>query len=428
MPLLEISNVAYNMGLYDLFSRDGIVREIELPRPLQDLTSGFIGTLGCWAAGLVMAASAVMYSVAGGLTTRLLGLLILLAAGMICGIARTAPAQWKLRFTAVFVSLAIAVVLAEIVLRCVTSFPINTTPPMVPHPQLGYVLDPKLDDVDDNGFRNAEAVTEAAIVAIGDTHTQGFNAAATEAWPQLLSSAIGQTVYNMGVGGYGPLQYDLLVTEAIKKKPQRIVIGLYVGNDLGDVARGIQERDSEREIDNSFRHAIKFHTATGSALTHLVKRSRYGRPAGFEIPHARHPTYVSYERIRSISGDMDLTDPPIVAAYDKTAQVLAHAKQSCDAAGVRLTVLLIPTRESVYFQNAHSGQSSWPNELQQMVQRETELRTRLQVILQQQQVEHIDLLPSLAAALDDETPVYAPHDEGHPLAAGYRVYAAAVTP
>ena len=402
------------------------MQEIAFRRPIENLSSGFIGTLGCWAMGIALATSAVMYSVAGGLTTRLLGLTVLLAAGMICGVARTAHARWKLRLTAVFVSLCLTLLLAEIVLRCMTHFPVNTTSNMVPHPELGYVLDPKLEDVDANGFRNAEALTQAEIVTIGDSHTQGFSALASEAWPQVLGTTSGQTVYNMGVGGYGPLHYALLVEEALKLNPKRIVIGLYIGNDLGDAARGIQKRHSEAEVDNSFRHTIKFHTATGSALNQLVKRSRFGRQVGFEIPHATHPTHISHQRIRSFNGDMDLTDPPIAAAFGTTVQMLARAQQTCAAAGVRLTVLLIPTRESAYSQNPHSGQNSWPNELQQMVQRETDLRSRLQATLQQQQIEHIDLLPSLAAALDSEAPIYAAHDEGHPLAEGYRVYAAAV--
>ncbi len=400
--------------------------EIAFAQPVKNLSSGFIGTLGCWTAGVSAASAAVAFSVAGGVTTRLLGLIVLLAAGMICGLARTAPSQWKLRLTAVFVSLSLAVVLAEVVLRCVTHFPVNTLSNMIPHSNLGYVLDPKLDDVDANGFRNANVVAQADIVAIGDSHTQGFNAPADAAWPQLLAEQRQQTVYNMGVGGYGPLQYDVLIADALKLKPKQIIIGLYPGNDLGDVARGIRERHSEQEIHNSFRHALKYHTATGSALNQLVKRSRFGRPAGFEIPHPQHPTFVSNRRIHSFSNDMDLTDPPIAAAFQQTIQILAKAQQQCTAAGVRLTVLLIPTREYVYFNSSSSGQSSWPDELRQMVQRESEVRTRLAAAVAQRQLDVVDPLTSLATALESESAIYSAHDEGHPLAEGYRVYAAAI--
>jgi len=404
------------------------VTDFALPRPvqIQNLSSGLIGTLGCWTAGIGLAMAAVGFSVSGGLMTRLFGLAALFAGAVVCGVARTAPAQWKLRFTAVFVSLCLALVVAEIVLRLATHYPVNTESNMIPHSALGYVLDPDLNDVDASGFRNVEIATQADIVAIGDSHTQGMNAAVAEAWPQLLGQQLNQTVYNMGIGGYGPLHYDILISEALKLQPKQIVVGLYLGNDLGDVTRGIRQRHSEREIDNSFRHTLKYHTATGSAIHQLVRRSRIGRPAGFEISHTIHPTFVADERVRRLSSEMDVSDPKISAALQQATQILASANQRCEAAGVRLTVLLIPTRESAYSHSELSGTDSWPDALRQMVQREADLRGRLQTALQQQQIHQVDLLPLLTAAVDSETRVYAAHDEGHPKPAGYQLYASAV--
>jgi hypothetical protein len=128
-----------------LSSMDGIVTEFVFEKPVRNPTSGFVGTIGCW------------------------------------------TAIWKLRLTAACLSLGLMLLLAEIVLRCVTDFPVNTASNMIPHPQLGYVLDPRLDDVDANGFRNADVLQQADIVAIGDSQTQGFNAAAEGSWPQLLA-------------------------------------------------------------------------------------------------------------------------------------------------------------------------------------------------------------------------------------------------
>ncbi|MEZ6127778.1 MAG: GDSL-type esterase/lipase family protein [Planctomycetaceae bacterium] len=402
--------------------------DFTLPRPvqLQNLSSGFIGTLGCWIAGAGLTAAAIVFSVSGGLTTRLIGLAALFAGALICGVARTAPAQWKLRFTAVFVTLCMTLVLAEIVLRLVTRYPVSTENSVVPHSALGFVLNPEQTDVDTNGFRNVETATQAEIVAIGDSHTQGMNVAAAEAWPQLLGQQLKRSVYNMGIGEYGPLHYDVLISEALKLQPKHIVVGLSLGNDLGDIGRGIQQRHSEREIDNAFRHNLKFRTATGNAIHHLVKRSRIGRPAGFEIPHANSPTFVSDQRVRFLSADMDASDPRIAAALQQTIQILTSARQRCDAAGTKLIVLLIPTRESAYSHSPHSAVESWPNALKQMVQRETDVRVRLQAALQEQQIECVDLLPLLTAAVDSDTRVYAAHDEGHPIASGYQLYASAV--
>ncbi len=406
-----------------LSSMDGIVTEFVFEKPVRNPTSGFVGTIGCWTAGISVGVVAVAFALAGSMTIKLIGLVLLLVAGALCGLARTAPAIWKLRLTAACLSLGLMLLLAEIVLRCVTDFPVNTASNMIPHPQLGYVLDPRLDDVDANGFRNADVLQQADIVAIGDSQTQGFNAAAEGSWPQLLAEQSSQTVYNMGVGGYGPLQYSVLIGDALKLQPKQIVVGLYLGNDLGDVARGIQERHSEREIENPFRHVIKYHTATGSALHQLLRHSKFGRPAGFEISHSTNPTFVADQRVRFLSSDMDLTDPRINTALQTTLQVLAGAKQQCSAAGATLTVMLIPTRESVYCHSQQTVRDAFPDGLLQLTQRESELRARLQSSLTELGIESRDVLPSLVSAIDSGAVVYSAHDEGHPLTAGYRVYA-----
>ena len=304
-----------------------------------------------------------------------------------------------------------------------THYPVNTTSNMIPHSELGYVLDPQLSDVDANGFRNAEILTQADIVAIGDSHTQGFNALAQESWPHLLGQQVNQTVYNMGVGGYGPLQYDVLVTEALKLNPKQVVIGLYLGNDLGDVARGIRQRNSQLEIDNSFRRSVTCKTATGCVLSQIVKRSELGRPHGFMIAHPTNPTFVADSRVQFLCADMDVTVPSIATAFGETVNLLSSASKRCSAAGAQLTVLLIPTRESVYSHSQHVDQKTLPDALKQLDQKETSLRNRFQAVLQQQGVSAVDLLPSLTVAMDSGKELYSAHDEGHPLSEGYRVYA-----
>ena len=131
----------------------------------------------------------------------------LLAGAVICGWARTSSPAWKLRLSAMCISGALVLLLSEGLLRVLTPYPVNLQSNMVPHLQLGYVLDPEMADVDVNGFRNAEVPQEVDIVTIGDSHTQGFNVTSDQSWPGQLARQLNQSVYNMGVGGYGPLQY-----------------------------------------------------------------------------------------------------------------------------------------------------------------------------------------------------------------------------
>lgn len=399
---------------------------VNVEKPIREISSGIVGTIGCWCIGIALACAAVMFSVAGGMAVKLIGLTGLLMAAMICGFARTASAQWKLRLTAVCISFLAASLFAEVGLRCFTHFPVNMPSNMVPHPDLGYVLDPNSPDVDANGFRNPEVLTQADIVAIGDSHTQGLNAASQYAWPQLLGEQTKQTVYNMGVRGYGPLQYDRLIDAALALKPKQVVIGLYLGNDLGDVSRGIRERHCEQDIDNQFRHTLKYHTAAGSAMSHWLKQSAWCRSAGFQISHPTNPTFVAEQRIRFLTEDMDLAAPNIKRAFTDALQILKHANDRCDASGTRMLVSLIPTRESVYCHCPTVNLDSLPSELTVLLQHEERLRATLKSSLAAAEIETLDLLPSLVSEMSSGTQVYSAHDEGHPLVGGYRVYARAV--
>src|SRR2546425_6494051 len=104
----------------------------------------------------------------------------------------------------------------------------------VDDPQLGMRVVPYATGHDANGFRNASVPPKVDVVALGDSQTWGINVHTDDAWPQQLERLSGRSVYNMGVGGYGPIQYWILMDKALSLSPKVIVVGLYFGNDLYD--------------------------------------------------------------------------------------------------------------------------------------------------------------------------------------------------
>jgi hypothetical protein len=82
------------------------------------------------------------------------------------------------------------------------------------------------------GFRNRTVPQTAEIVALGDSHTYGNTAKMNESWPSVLGRLSRHSVYNMGMGGYGPSQYYYLLTKAITLKPKVVICGLYLGDDF----------------------------------------------------------------------------------------------------------------------------------------------------------------------------------------------------
>ena len=144
------------------------------------------------------------------------------------------------------VSILFSLVLLETGLRLLTPFPIHgEMANRVAHPLLGYTLDPANNEIDADGFRNPTADGHFEIVAIGDSHTQGFNVISGESYPQQLANLLNTPVYNAGVGGYNIYQYPHLAELATTKSPSVVLLGLLPSNDL---LRNIEPNESHSGI------------------------------------------------------------------------------------------------------------------------------------------------------------------------------------
>ena len=142
-----------------------------------------------------------------------------------------------LRILTILIGLAAGLSVTEVGLRIVEKIQLGDrakTAATVDDPQLGTRVVPYATGHDANGFRNASVPPKVDVVALGDSQTWGINVHTDDAWPQQLEKLSGHSVYNMGVGGYGPIQYWILTDKALGLSPKVIVAGLYFGNDLYD--------------------------------------------------------------------------------------------------------------------------------------------------------------------------------------------------
>ena len=74
-----------------------------------------------------------------------------------------------------------------------------------------------VDMVDEWGFRNPRVPRRPYLVAIGDSQTYGVSASSGGSWPAQLGDRLQQATYNMGIGGYGPVQYDFLWDDYVSR-------------------------------------------------------------------------------------------------------------------------------------------------------------------------------------------------------------------
>src|SRR5437762_2453736 len=307
------------------------------------------------------------------------------------------PRRLIFKIIALVIGLCAGLMVTELGLRLVekTRLSERATPATVSDPALGSRLVPNTPGHDANGFRNGSVLAQADLVALGDSQTWGVNVQSADAWPQQLARLSGSSVYNMGVGGYGPIQYWILTDKALSLSPKVIVVGLYFGNDLYDAYAltysneryaelrsrqtsdpsmtdtiGTQAKtywDEEKSFHNNYGRwspaGWSFWLREHSALGRLLNRTGLWPGAtdvDYEIDkawaraHPDHGAVCKDAEIRTVFTTayrltgLDLDDPRVSEGLRITKEVLWRAHQKADKSGVKLLVLLIPTKELVY--------------------------------------------------------------------------------
>ena len=148
--------------------------------------------------------------------------------------------------------------------------------------------------------------SSAFAVAIGDSQTYGDEVSRQEAWPQRLAELTGRSVYNMALGGYGPVEYERLLPEALALSPQVVLVGLYAGNDLADAYLSAYPRALAPELrsdDPALLRALRSTRRRGE-LKDAWERTRDARKgrrfsAPARMPRARRRAARAWSRWRA---------------------------------------------------------------------------------------------------------------------------------
>lgn len=378
------------------------------------------------------------------------------------------------RTLTLLIGLIIGLLAAEVGLRIVekTRLGDRAAPSMVSDPALGNKILPNSPGHDANGFRNASVPAQADLVALGDSQTWGVNVQTAEAWPQQLGKLSGRSVYNMGVGGYGPIQYWILTDKAIGLSPKVIVVGLYFGNDLYDAyaltysndryaelrstrapdqlmtdtigTRAQSFWDEEKNFHNNYGRSSptgwSFWLREHSAIGRLLNRKGLwpgSTDVDYEIDkawaraHPDHGAVCEDGDIRTVFTTayrltgLDLDDPRVSEGVRITEEVLWRAHQKADKSGVKLLVLLIPTKELVYADQMQR-EGKLTGTYAHLIEMENRARNDVASSCAEKRLACVDALPDLRSAIARGQRIYPSTTESHPNAAGYRVLATTV--
>ena len=320
---------------------------------------------------------------------------------------------------------------------------------------LGIRIAPGSPGFDIWGFRNRSVPSSAAVVALGDSHTYGNNATMADSWPYVMAHDTGLSVYNLGLGGYGPNQYyQLLQTRALKLHPRWVIVGLYMGDDFenaftmtygkphwsflrqgtfSNVDADIWEAPPDNASASATvrnwlsQHSIVYRLVVHGPMLGALKGSiQVGRAASgqdeFTTTLAVPAAHIQEAfRPRAIRDRLDQNSAPVREGMRVTMDLLQRMNDLCKESGARMAVVIIPTKEMVFADfllqdpALHLG-----DVIKESVTSETQARARLFEFLDNAGIPRIDTLDALRRDVSNQLYTHSDRDM-HPGRNGYHV-------
>ena len=342
------------------------------------------------------------------------------------------------------ISLVLSLLVMELLARIVLDPADYLLPNLVEDDFLFHRIEGYSGGHDAWGFRNTQVPKSADIVCIGDSLTYGMFTKARESWPAVLGQMSGMTVYNMGLGGYGPIQYLYLMrSKAIELHPKIVIVGFYFGNDFMDVYNEVHYNkhwaayaklgysDPNGSESGDVPQLGKFSGQEGPPLAYQPKSEKL--LAGPRDWLARHSVFYALLRasVFNYFGDrkhepgevityrddehsmifdlsplyryLDMNDSKMKFAMEVTKQVILDMRSLADDNAFRLVVALIPTKERAYAELLdRAGYLDKYPRLAVAVHQEDVARDMITGFLRQSNIETVDLLPELETAVEKE--------------------------
>ncbi|MBN1472198.1 MAG: hypothetical protein JW925_10490 [Syntrophaceae bacterium] len=362
---------------------------------------------------------------------------------------------------------------------------------VLPDATLGLRGNPEFPEHDSKGFRNKIALSHSEIVAIGDSQTYGTGVKRYQAWPQQLSKLSGKPVYNMSLGGYGSVEgLILLKTEALQLNPKYVIFMMYNGNDLIDaydavynnhlydtlkntdsttqaVITALQQKDPLKpkiakitsQLWSSKPISIKTETTPSqqtrnhwncikqmklfrlffslerSVQVTFFNKKEYdwrrltnpnqhdsGLFETFESNGFRTILTPSYRKLA-----MDIEDPRIQEGLRISLEAIGDMKQLADSQGIQFLILLLPTKEKVFYELSSQYGIEPSESMQTTVKLDDDIRNRTMAYLQQHEISYINTLPILETCFKQKQQPYFIDADGHINPIGHAMIAKAVS-
>lgn len=325
-------------------------------------------------------------------------------------------------------------------------------------PILLYKMPEDFPGVDRQGFRNPSVPEQADIITLGDSHTYGYNAALEDDWPSQIGRMTGLSVYNMGVGGHGPLQYYYLLDRALELKPRYVVIGLYLANDikgicdlylktdywksastqqgldLGYCARSAHKKSPDLQQKRAGKTRLSAELASGLADTKIASLAQMAYQVGrsylpfdtkkiIVVREGNNRAVLLAKQGKNTRDYMDLQRPEIRKSLGVTKELISRMFRRANLKGAQLVVLVIPSKVAVLSAYLKQNGRNLPAVYEQAASNEKLLDEDIQSWMRSEGIPFASARAAVAKAVNEEGHVYPPDGDDHPMAKGYEAYA-----
>jgi hypothetical protein len=271
---------------------------------------------------------------------------------------------------------------------------------------------------------------------------------------------LGEPVYSMALGGYGPLEYlHLAMHVAPRLHPRVLLVAFYFGNDLIEACRAARQRpywQAWRDAQAGYncdppgeragkripakrfaaarewlsRHSVMYSLVRNMFAAHIASRdsesgqhAQPGQRMAWADPAASSVRLIFTPQLRL--SVLDPREPRVQDGLRITKRAFGEIKESTDAAGTRLLVVLIPTKERAYCPYLQEA-GELPDAFVALCATEDAVKAELKQFLGAAKIAYVDVAPAMEAEVRKHVQIYPPGTDGHPQAAGYRAIAGAV--
>lgn len=352
-------------------------------------------------------------------------------------------------------------------------------------PDLGYRVSPFYPGSDSRGYRNKVALEDTDILGIGDSMTYGYSVLEQDSWPAVISRQQDLKVYNAGVGGYGPCEYQQVAAELTELSPKTVIVSLYLGNDISDAYTSVylEDRCEDMRSDDSqiiaeldrlraeqtlkkqavdlglksvpepFRDGLPLSHQFGTNLRDKSSlfslfRTIYHRMTAFQYGRFGENTQESYDDSLNLPGAVPYNAVPEIRTVFKNPSVDVLAVDQSDLRireGRRVTedsllnirtimtsannfvVVIIPTKAVAYADLLDEEFLDSDSGFIHKLKNEQRLKTDFIRYFDDNDIAYIDTTSILSDSLKLSLPTYHESSNEHPNELGYKLIAGAIS-